>query len=55
MREHTLLDLTGDAEFTLDALLSLRGLFQLVVGRLQLAVGSLHILRMLVAAIAVES
>ena len=54
VREHAFLDFTGDAEFTLDALLSLRGLFQLVVGSLQLAVGSLHILRMLVAAVTVE-
>ena len=54
MGQHATLNLTGNAQFALDALLGLGGFLQLVVGLLELAVDSLHTLGMLVAAITID-
>ena len=51
MGHHAHLNVAGDAELALDALLGGGGGFELVVGILELAVGCLNLLRVLVAAV----
>ena len=52
---HALLDVVGDTQLTLDALLGLGGLLELAVSFLEFAVSGLNLLGMLVAAIEVDA